>query len=42
MQILFQSSEESEDEIGLGVLSGKIIKLKKKNIGWFKYQTNFC
>jgi glutamine amidotransferase len=36
MQILFKSSEESEEEIGLGVLSGKIIKLKKKNIGWFK------
>lgn len=36
MQILFQSSEESVKEIGLGVLSGKIIKLKKKNIGWFK------
>ena len=30
MQILFQSSEESAEEIGLGVLSGKIIKLKKK------------
>ena len=36
MQILFQSSEESSEEIGLGILSGKIIKLKKKNIGWFK------
>jgi glutamine amidotransferase len=36
MQILFQSSEESVKEIGLGILSGKIIKLKKKNIGWFK------
>jgi imidazole glycerol-phosphate synthase subunit HisH len=36
MQILFKSSEESAEEIGLGILSGKIIKLKKKNIGWFK------
>ena len=36
MQILFKSSEESAKEIGLGILSGKIIKLKKKNIGWFK------
>ena len=31
MQILFKSSEESVEEIGLGILSGKIIKLKKKN-----------
>lgn len=36
MQILFKSSEESAEEIGLGILPGKIIKLKKKNIGWFK------
>ena len=40
MQILFQSSEESLKEIGLGVLSGKIIKLKiKKYSKWELYST---
>jgi len=37
MQILFKSSEESAEEIGLGILSGKIIKLKKKTLDGLKF-----